>query len=84
MNWAREKPTRSGWYRYLGDLYPIGEKRERIRCDPACRVAVHSDDDTFIAVYHDTRIYDYERADGLWSSPDEALEQPAAGELHDE
>lgn len=50
----------------------------------ACRVAVHSDDDTFIAVYHDTRIYDYERADGLWSSPDEALEQPAAGELHDE
>ncbi|MGA2223824.1 MAG: hypothetical protein ABSH41_05205 [Syntrophobacteraceae bacterium] len=84
MNWAKEKPTRSGWYQYADDLYPIGEKRDCIRCDPACRVAVHSGEEPFIAIYQDTRLYDYERADGVWSSSEETLERSAAGELPDE
>ena len=54
MRWKKKKPTKSGWYQYLGDLYPIGEKRERTHCDPACRVAMHSGEEPFIAIYQDT------------------------------
>ena len=81
MGWKKKKPTESGWYRYVGDLYAIGERGERIHCDPACRVAVHSGEEPFIALYEDTRIYDFESADGLWSKHGEKLERPALGEL---
>jgi hypothetical protein len=84
MKWTKKKPVQSGWYRYIGDLDAIDPESGRIHCDPSCRVAVHSGDDPFLAIYRDTRLFDYKKAEGLWSNPVEGLERPVSGELPDE
>lgn len=81
MEWTNNKPTESGWYEYAGELSPIGKESAPVRCDPACRVAVHFDEKSFVVIFQDPELYDFETADGLWSQVKEPLEQPAPGEL---
>jgi hypothetical protein len=81
MEWTREKPGGSGWYDYHGDLDVIGKENDRIHCDPSCRVGVYLGDETYVALLQDTRLYDFNSADGLWCGPIEPTEFPKSKEL---